>query len=319
MKKLLITYTRYYVALIILSYGLFKIVPVQFSEPSQSILLQTYGESSPMRLLWTFMGYSTTYQIFGGVAEAIGAVFLLFRRTTLLGALILVGVLTNVVLMNYCFDVPVKLASTHYLIFSIGLVAIYSRPLIQLYFLNQSTNPMEQSPLFEKRKLRLAAVIIKIALIGFAVYPQLTVAITYLQENETTTEPNSMTGVYDVYDYRNSNYADTLDSNYTEYWHRMVITNGYNSNILKVNKVSGEKLKYQIKIDTIDRKLTGHLAADSTQQLRLNYRTMPNGDLHWKGSLNADSLWLKTKEFETDSMMLMTRGFRWVSPVPYNR
>ncbi|NRB51305.1 MAG: hypothetical protein HRU41_26775 [Saprospiraceae bacterium] len=319
LKKLLITYTRYYVALIILSYGLFKIVPVQFSEPSQSILLQTYGESSPMRLLWTFMGYSTTYQIFGGVAEAIGAVFLLFRRTTLLGALILVGVLTNVVLMNYCFDVPVKLASTHYLIFSIGLVAIYSRPLIQLFFLNQSTNPMEQSPLFEKRKLRLAAVIIKIALIGFAVYPQLTVAITYLQENETTTEPNSMTGVYDVYDYRNSNYADTLDSNYTEYWHRMVITNGYNSNILKVNKVSGEKLKYQIKIDTIDRKLTGHLAADSTQQLRLNYRTMPNGDLHWKGSLNADSLWLKTKEFETDSMMLMTRGFRWVSPVPYNR
>ena len=61
LKKLLITYTRYYLALIILSYVLFKIMPTQFDEPSARMLVQMYGESSPMGLLWSFMGYSTVY------------------------------------------------------------------------------------------------------------------------------------------------------------------------------------------------------------------------------------------------------------------
>jgi hypothetical protein len=35
-------------------------------------LLKPYGESSPMGLLWTFMGYSTGYNLFTGGAEALG-------------------------------------------------------------------------------------------------------------------------------------------------------------------------------------------------------------------------------------------------------
>lgn len=40
------------------AYGMFKISPSQFPAPGLSRLVQPYGDSSPMGLLWTFMGVS---------------------------------------------------------------------------------------------------------------------------------------------------------------------------------------------------------------------------------------------------------------------
>ena len=47
--------------------------------------------------------------------EVLGALLLLFRRTTALGAAVLAVVLVNVVMMNFCYDVPVKINGVHYL------------------------------------------------------------------------------------------------------------------------------------------------------------------------------------------------------------
>ena len=56
-------------------------------------------------------GHSGPYTFIAGLAEIVGAVLLLWRRTTLIGALLLAGVLVNIVLLNFCYDVPVKLFS----------------------------------------------------------------------------------------------------------------------------------------------------------------------------------------------------------------
>src|SRR5262249_21377963 len=87
---------RYTLAFIMLGYGVAKLFLGQFSAPGASRLVQTYAESSPMGLLWTFMGASPAYVFFSGAAESLGAVLLLVRRTTTLGALILGAVLTNI-------------------------------------------------------------------------------------------------------------------------------------------------------------------------------------------------------------------------------
>ena len=50
---------------------------------------------------------------FAGGAELLGGVLLVWRRTALLGACVSVGVMLNVMLMNFCYDVPVKLFSAH--------------------------------------------------------------------------------------------------------------------------------------------------------------------------------------------------------------
>jgi hypothetical protein len=78
---------------------------------------------SPMGLMWTFMGYSRAYQCFAGGAELLGAVLLLWRRTRAIGAFVLAAVLLNVVILNFCYDVPVKLGSLELWIASMALRA----------------------------------------------------------------------------------------------------------------------------------------------------------------------------------------------------
>jgi hypothetical protein len=79
--------------------------------PTLERLVEPWGEFSPMGVLWSFMGFSTVYQIFTGIGEVLGSFLLVLRRTTTLGALLLCAVLSNVVLLNYTFDVTVKLYS----------------------------------------------------------------------------------------------------------------------------------------------------------------------------------------------------------------
>jgi hypothetical protein len=55
---------RYYLGTVLLTYGFIKIIQTQFPAPSLETLLQPYGESTSMKLLWTFMGYSKAYNVF---------------------------------------------------------------------------------------------------------------------------------------------------------------------------------------------------------------------------------------------------------------
>src|SRR5690606_18379626 len=93
-------FLRYYLALAMLDYGFAKVFNTQFPFLSEDRLLQTYGESSPMGLLWTFMGYSTSYNVFTGLWEVVGGFLLFFKRTRLLGALLIIAVMSNVVMLN---------------------------------------------------------------------------------------------------------------------------------------------------------------------------------------------------------------------------
>ena len=57
---------RFYVGLMLINYGLVKVIKLQFSYPSFHKLLQDYGDSSPMGLAWTFLGFSKGYNLFIG-------------------------------------------------------------------------------------------------------------------------------------------------------------------------------------------------------------------------------------------------------------
>jgi uncharacterized membrane protein YphA (DoxX/SURF4 family) len=126
-------YVRYVLAFAMLGYGFAKITKGQFPPISPVRLLESYGQSSPMALLWNFMGFSGPYQIFSGAVEVLGGALLLFRRTTTLGALVVALVMTNVAMLNFCFDVPVKLYSSTLLAMAAWLAARDARPLVDFF------------------------------------------------------------------------------------------------------------------------------------------------------------------------------------------
>jgi hypothetical protein len=159
-------YVRYQLGWSLLSYGMFKLIKVQFVYPMR--LEETYGDMSPMGLLWKFMGFSTPYNLFAGAAEAGAAFLLFFRRTATLGALLAVAAMTNVVMINFSYDVSVKLGALRLLLMAAFLLAPDLRRLVDLLVLQRPTAPRTVAPPPRRpRWRRVAALALKTVVIGY--------------------------------------------------------------------------------------------------------------------------------------------------------
>jgi hypothetical protein len=161
-------FLRFTLAMAMIRYGAIKILPSQMaSPPPLGLLTQRLGDFSRMRLLWLFTGSSPVYESLVGCAEMLGALLLLFRRTTLLGALVCAANLTMVVILNFCFDVHVKLYSMHLLFTALLLAAPDLRRLADLLLFNRRVEPREERPLFANRRLDWFS---RVLLIAFGLY-----------------------------------------------------------------------------------------------------------------------------------------------------
>ena len=161
---------RYALAFSLIDYALIKIIPTQFSHLQAYQLAESYGQSSPMALMWRFMGFSTAYTVFAGMAEWVPAMLLLFRRTALAGALIAFGVLLNVVMLNLCYDVPVKLYSLNLLLLSVFLVLPESGRLLRVFVLNRPVPAMDLgAPVIKNTRVRDGATLLKYLCILFLI------------------------------------------------------------------------------------------------------------------------------------------------------
>lgn len=105
--------------------------------PSLHQLATPLGDLLPMRLSWLFIGYSSPYQIFSGVMEVFAGSLLLYRRTATLGAFVAAGVFTNVMMLNMCYDIPVKIFSMQLVAVSLFLLANESKRMICFFILNK--------------------------------------------------------------------------------------------------------------------------------------------------------------------------------------
>jgi hypothetical protein len=118
--RTLLAWLRFFLRLTLgvgmLVYGFAKVFPLQMRAPGFAILNNTYGNSSPMTLLWTLIGLNPRYEMVCGAAEVLAGLLILFRRTATLGALVTFVVVSNIVLYNFFFDVPVKLYASHLLL-----------------------------------------------------------------------------------------------------------------------------------------------------------------------------------------------------------
>jgi hypothetical protein len=100
------TYTaaRYFVAMMMLLYGFGKLNGSQFTV-LDSQLDRPLGEVPGFWLTWYYFGLSRGYGAAVALSEIAGGALLLFRRGTLLGALLLLPVLGNIVLIDLFFGV----------------------------------------------------------------------------------------------------------------------------------------------------------------------------------------------------------------------
>ena len=146
---------RFNLGLTLCMYGSWKLFDYggQFPPPSYHRLLTPVGALSPAALMWTFMGSSLTYKIFSGSAELLAGLLLFRLRTTMLGAALAVAVMSNVVVLNFAYDVGVKIYSTQLLLMAVFVLAPDLGRLADVFVLNRATQPREAEPLFKRATL----------------------------------------------------------------------------------------------------------------------------------------------------------------------
>jgi uncharacterized membrane protein len=342
--RFLVIYMAYYVLYSMLSYGFYKVFPLQFPAPSLGRLIQPYGNSSPMGIAWTFMGASKAYTIFSGFAEIVGGVLLMFRRTRTLGGLVVFGVMLNVFMMNMCYDIPVKLYSFHLMFFGIFIFLQDWKRVFAVFITKASTTPRsfpayfangitissntkgekeenvssssERKPFYISAKgVNMGLLVLKVVLIGHFFYSTLGDALEANASYGPNVPKPPMYGIYNITHFeKNKDTLPLLITNDT-LWRRIVFQR---ENFFSIYYMNNGGIWLSMKLDTIAKTMELTNRRDSTDVYSLKY-TLKDSILSLNGTHKNDTIHIKARQYDLKKFRLINRGFNWINEYPFNR
>jgi hypothetical protein len=312
----LIALVRYYFAFTMINYGFGKLFKLQFPFPGLFGLLETYGSSSPMRLAWSFFGYSPGYNYFMGFAEMASGLLLLSRRTLRIGAIISLVVAANIMAVNYSFDVCVKLLSTTLVIMAAYLLYQHREHHFNFFFRNRTVEPdISGMPVFKKRWLGRSLVVFKYLLIVFVIGGDLYGISKYMKEYGARMKP-PLYGIYDVQTFvRNKDTLAPLTTD-TVRWRKLIVSGTEYAGVRLMNDSSRT---FTFKPDTVARKIVMTRRGDTTQKGYLEYALMGEDGMRLRGKWQGDSIFVTLKKDDINKFLLVNRGFHLVNETPFNR
>ncbi|MBE7177358.1 MAG: hypothetical protein INR69_13185 [Mucilaginibacter polytrichastri] len=303
---------RYYVGLMLINYGFYKVFKSQFSSPGFYRLNETYGESSPMGLAWTFLGFSEGYNYFMGFAELMGAL-LLFRRTLAIGAFLSLMTCANVMAVNYFYDIPVKIVSTSLVVMCLVLLLPYMRPLWQLFFQAKTVQlPSVHPPLSKKKWLRWTLTAVKSLMIFFVVASSVNGAYEVMKQYGEHAKKPLLYGSYDV-ELISPPKIPAADS---VLWKRVAIDG---ESAISVRLRNDEVKFYGLQV--IPKKESTFYVSEQNRAVIFDgkYAQRKNGDLEITGTLDGQNATMLLHMKRKADYTLTGRGFHWISEYPYNR
>lgn len=126
----------------------------------------TLGEAKGFSLAWTFMGHSYAYILFIGVFQLLGAWFLLWNKTKLIGALILLPIMLNIIVFDIIFlDVYPALANAMIVFLMLLLILFFNKEVV-IDIVNKLTNFQSKTSIpFKSRLITFGITILFIVLI----------------------------------------------------------------------------------------------------------------------------------------------------------
>ena len=105
LRELADTILCYAVALDLSLFGFQKIFGMQFVVPV-AMLDEPFSKLSSDSLTWAYFGHSYPYTVCLAIVQIAGAILLAVKRTHLLGAMVLIPILVNIVLIDYFYSLP---------------------------------------------------------------------------------------------------------------------------------------------------------------------------------------------------------------------
>ena len=303
LNDLLRSYLRYVLALTLLGYGLAKtgqFRPLQFDQ-----LITTFGDSSPMGLLWKFMGASQTYTIFAGLGEVVAALLLLWRRTTILGACVAAGVMANVVMMNYCYDVPVKQYSTHLLVMAIFILLPDFQRLANVMFWHRPTEAAELRPTYPGTRTVWVQRAFKLYVVIFCFGLPLSRAFT-----RPMRASESESGIFGGYEVESMTTVRNSPR-----WQYLSLRRIQNSDSFTIRLANGAPVYGTLTMSPDGKSLTLQNRYGAAMPATVTVRVVDSDHL----SVSEEGLEVRFKRKRREDFPLLQRGFHWTTELPYNR
>ena len=294
----------YYLAYTLISYGMYKIVPIQFSPPSFFRLLQAYGDSSPMGLAWTFFGFSKGYNLFLGLGELTAGTLLLHRKTRLIGTLIALSILSNIVAINFFYDIPVKLFSSLLLLM---ILIVGKKDLTRICALSFSTllndNKREKSPtlLIKNRTLVFGFKWVLVLMIFFEPIN----SVIESKENNAQFNRPIFYGLYKTDLFILNNDTLNLEIPNDIKWNYMGIEYANSIQFFKSNKV---RKGYATEIDTTKNRISFTAFSNENKKFNLHY-SISMDTIILKGIIDKDSVHVRAISKDRSDFRLTNRGF----------
>jgi uncharacterized membrane protein YphA (DoxX/SURF4 family) len=301
----LFTYTtvfaRYYLASLLLNYGISKIFGDQFGHTDLSTLIQPFGNIDPHRLFWEFMGASKSYQIFGGVLEVTAGSLLLFRRTTTIGCLIALALFINILMLDIAFDTFVKVRLFYFILLTIYILSPDIKRLFSIFILKQSASLSFIPPIIENKKYKPLHYILKFGLIGLVfmviIKKQMDVYSLYHYPSH-----GSISGIYKISEFYLNHQLRLSVNDDSVCWEKIAINKYFP--IAGVQLANDSFTEYYFKVDTIKKLIDLSLQNHPLFKSRLHYSHTNSDQWLFEGSFKNDSIRFTSKKVDIKNFNL---------------
>jgi hypothetical protein len=302
LHRWLISYIRFALAVAMTSYGAAKVIKSQFPNATLDRLMERFGDASPMGLLWTFMGASRSYNVFTGAGEVIGGLLLTTRRTALLGALVSAAVLSNIAMLNFSYDVPVKLYSLHLLFMALFIAAPDARRLANFFFFDRPPSRARRFILV----LRTVLVLIVVAFIF------VNAQNGYRQWGDGTPK-SPFYGIWNVDDFKVDGAPAASDG---ARWRRIIFDS---RRIFAIQFADDRRLRYLLDLNAKTKQMALSKPDDPNWKANVAYSGPDRNSMILDGRIDGHAVHAELHRAETRSFLLTSRGFHWINEFPFNR
>ena len=285
----------YYLSLQLLIYGFDKVFKAQFFFPEPNTLFTPLKDLSKDILYWSTMGMSRGYSMFLGGAEILVAVLLWFSKTRLIASILGVGIMLNVVAVNFGFDISVKVYSLFLLMGFLLILSPYFKYLFSVLTLESDFQKPNTEPDFlgkhESKKWIIKSFFVLLIIIE-GLFP-------YLKTGNFND---------DIFPRPKFHGAYSIGENELGLKRLFIHRHGY----LIFQNEEDEFQDFQLELDTINQeiKLVDYRI---NEKFTLNYLHKANTIKGLQGNIFQKSINLKLKKINPSGYAINNTGLSWVA------
>ncbi len=302
--------TRYALAFSMLSYGMVKVLLVQFPFPGLQELLVPLGDMPPFMMLANFMGSSAVYTVFAGAGEVLAGLLLLHKRTATLGGLLVLAIMTNVLMLNVSYNWPEKLDALHMLLLAAVVMIPDAARLANVLVLNRPTNPASPDARTRTRRERMTWITVKAIVV---VYMLVSAPLVALNLQKLTAPPSVFRGIYHVDEFTLNGRVSPPTTTDSTRWETVVLDE---AEAFKIQTMDHVWRSYRAEYEVGAKELTIFAGRATPSTSVLVVSTPAKDKLTLQGVFQSDTLAVKLTRVDESQFALLRGRFRWINGQP---